>query len=94
MEHGKQGRPTYNTLNARLLLQRWVPEALREELPPEPEKPEARTAAGRCFRQVSAILAGKGMGPVLPAPVAIRPTAAQTAHDLYSALYNLPAVRR
>jgi len=44
-----------NAEEARKLLQRWIPEHLKET----PEDPPT-SAAGTCFRNVSAILAGKG----------------------------------
>lgn len=51
-------RATYNTLIARKLLDKHLPENLREELPPPP--PEAPTTdAGHCFRRVAFILSGK-----------------------------------
>lgn len=58
MAQGKRGKPTYNTLNARLMLQRWIPPEWREEEPPLPA-PTETTPAGQCFRRVTAILAGK-----------------------------------
>jgi len=59
---------TYNTLNARLLLQRWVPEALREAAPPVPVRPDATTEAGKCFRTVCAILGRETEPAGLPVP--------------------------
>lgn len=92
MFQGKAGKPTYNTLNARALLQRWVPEALREVAPPEPERAEPTSEAGSCFRRVVAILEGKAN--LAPLPVACKPSAPEAARDMYEALYNLPAVPR
>ncbi len=57
MAQGKQGRATYNTLVARKLLDRWVPELMREEEPPPPPE-EPLTAAAGCFRKVEKILNG------------------------------------
>lgn len=56
MAQGKQARATYNTLVARKLLERHIPELLREE--PAPELDEPITAAGACFRRVEKILNG------------------------------------
>ncbi len=58
---GKRGRPTYNTLIARQLLQRHVPAHLREESPvaPKAEEPEATTKGLNALRNVTRILAGK-----------------------------------
>ncbi len=49
-------KATYNTLNARKLLDRHLPEHLREETPPPPAP---TTDAGHCFRRVAFILSGK-----------------------------------
>jgi len=54
-KQGRRGKPTYNTLNARKLLQRWIPPEWREEEPPPPE-PSPTTPAGSCFRRVTEIL--------------------------------------
>lgn len=61
-------RSTYNTVVARAILQRWVPEALREVTPPAPARPEPTTEAGRCFRTVADILEGGERARALPSP--------------------------
>jgi hypothetical protein len=60
MFESTQGRrPTYNTLIARRLLDRWVPEAMREVVPePEPLVDEAPAEVAGCSRRVEAILNG------------------------------------
>lgn len=65
----KRGRPTYNTLIARKLLNRHVPVHLREEEPAAPEEPEATSKGLNALRNVTRILEGKAPRPdPLPMP--------------------------
>ena len=62
----KRGKPTYNTLNARKLLNRHVPAHLREDEPAPAPEPEATTKGLNALKNVTRILAGKApkMDPV------------------------------
>ena len=65
----KRGKPTYNTLNARLLLQKHVPAHLREENPAAPPEPETTSKGLNALRNVTRILEGNAPRPdPLPMP--------------------------